>query len=277
MAKRRGASSSQLLSGTRLFEADCHKPQYRIDAAAWLKLVANCEQLCSPELPFLTASALLQNQYLALCQLVNSAGDLRQALAQLLYFRQQLAPYLYVQLQSGAYSTRIELRSGIGLGAQQSFIAEIWLSLILQLIRHQLGSTAGTVIYLQDPPSKTAASAQTLWQTEVRYQQACYGIEIANPLWRTTLFTSRCRSFSKCQADLSPATTIIAKTTRRIGVCRSHTTASLTAAVVARAIGRSDGTEPKRVKTFTGATSHQLQPVNGRSAQSTSGIAADAT
>ncbi|RVU35507.1 AraC family transcriptional regulator [Rheinheimera riviphila] len=184
MAKRRGASSSQLLSGTRLFEADCHKPQYRIDAAAWLKLVANCQQLPSPELPFLTASALLQNPYLALCQLVNSARDLRQALAQLLYFRQQLAPYLYVQLQSGAYSTRIELRPGIGLGAQQRFIAEIWLSLLLQLIRHQLGSTAGTVIYLRELATKTAAAEHTFWQTEVRYQQACDGIEIANSLWR---------------------------------------------------------------------------------------------
>jgi AraC-like DNA-binding protein len=184
MAKRRGANSTQLLSGTRLFEHDFHKPQYRIDAAAWLKLVGNCQQLPSPELPFLTASALLQNPYLALCQLINSAGDLRQALAQLLYFRQQLAPYLYVQLQSSPHATRIELRPGIGLGAQQQFIAEIWLSLILQLIRHQLGSTAGTVIYLRSTASKTADAYQALWQTEVRYQQGCNGIEIANPLWR---------------------------------------------------------------------------------------------
>lgn len=199
MAKRRGASSSQLLSGTRLFEADCHKPQYRIDAAAWLKLVANCQQLRSQELPFLTASALLQNPYLALCQLVNSAHDLRQALTQLLYFRQQLVPYLYVQLQSGPLSTRIELRPSIGLGAQQSFIAEIWLSLILQLIRHQLGSTTGTVIYLRDPPSKTAASTQTLWQTEVRYQQACYGIEIANPLWRQPFLEADAKAFQSAR------------------------------------------------------------------------------
>lgn len=184
MAKRRGANSTQLLSGSRLFEADCHKPQYRIDAAAWLKLVANCQQLPSPELPFLTASALLQNPYLAVCQLINSARNLRQALAQLLYFRQQLVPYLYVQLHSSSHATRIELRPGIGLGAQQPFIAEIWLSLLVQLIRHQLGSAVGTVIYLRGPAGKTADAYQSLWQTEVRYQQTCYGIEIANRLWQ---------------------------------------------------------------------------------------------
>ena len=183
MAKRRGANSTQLLSGTRLFEPDCHKPQYRIDPAAWLKLVANCQQLPSPELPFLTASALLQNPYLALCQLLHSAGNLRQALAQLWYFRQQLVPYLYVQLHSSPYATRLELRPGIGLGAQQQFITEIWLSLIVQLIRHQLGSTAGTVIYVRSAAGKTADAYQALWQSEVRYQQACDGIEIANRLW----------------------------------------------------------------------------------------------
>jgi len=58
MAKRRGANSSQLLSGTRLFEHDCLKPQYRIDAAAWLKLIGNGKQFPSPELPCLTATAL---------------------------------------------------------------------------------------------------------------------------------------------------------------------------------------------------------------------------
>lgn len=183
MAKRRGANSTHLLSGTRLFEHDCHKPQYRIDAAAWLKLVANCQQLPSPELPFLTASALLQNPYLAVCQLINSARNLRQALTQLWYFRQQLVPYLYVQLHSSPHATRIELRPGIGLGAQQQFIADIWLSLMLQLIRHQLGSTAGTVIYVRSAASKTADAYQALWQSEVRYQQACDGIEIANRLW----------------------------------------------------------------------------------------------
>lgn len=199
MAKRRGACSSKLLSGTRLFEHDCHKPQYRIDAAAWLKLVSNCQQLPSPELPFLTASALLQNPYLALCQLINTSGNLRQALAHLLYFRQQLVPYLYVQLQTSPHSTRIELRPGIGLGAQQQFIAEIWLSLILQLVRQQLGNVAGTVILLRCPASKTAAAYQSLWQTEVRYQQACNGIELANHLWRQPFLTADSNSFKSAR------------------------------------------------------------------------------
>lgn len=184
MAKRRGASSTQLLSGTRLFEHDCHKPQYRIDAASWLKLVGNCQQLPSPELPFLTASALLQNPYLALCQLMTTAANLQQALQQLLYFRHQLVPYLYVQLQTTPDATRIELHPAIGLGLQQQFIAEIWLSLILQLIRHQVGSAAGTVILLRRQASKTAHVDQALWQTDVRYQQANNAIEIAHRLWR---------------------------------------------------------------------------------------------
>ncbi|MBU2180072.1 MAG: helix-turn-helix transcriptional regulator, partial [Gammaproteobacteria bacterium] len=184
MAKRRGASSTQLLSGTRLFEHDCHKPQYRIDAASWLKLVGNCQQLPSPELPFLTASALLQNPYLALCQLMTTAANLQQALQQLLYFRHQLVPYLYVQLQTTPDATRIELHPAIGLGLQQQFIAEIWLSLILQLIRHQVGSAAGTVILLRRPASKTAHVDQALWQTDVRYLQANNAIEIAHRLWR---------------------------------------------------------------------------------------------
>ncbi len=199
MAKRRGACGTQLLSGTRLFEHDCQKPQYRIDAASWLKLVANCQQLPSPELPFLTASALLQNSYLALCQLINASGNLRQALAQLLYFRQQLVPYLYVQLQTGPHSTRIEIRPGIGLGAQQQFIVEIWLSLILQLIRHQLGSCHGTVIYLRCPASKTAYAFQTLWQTDVRYQQTFNGIEIATPLWRQPFLQADAEAFQNAR------------------------------------------------------------------------------
>ena len=199
MAKRRGANSTQLLSGTRLFEHDCLKPQYRIDAAAWLKLIGNCQQLPSPELPFLTATALLQNPYLALCQLMSHARDLRQALTQLLYFRQQLAPYLYVQLHSTLYSTRIELRPGIGLGGQQTFIAEIWLSLILQLIRQQLGGVAGTVIYLCRPAGKTADAYQALWQTEVRYQQVCHGIEIANPLWHKPFLAADAVAFQSAR------------------------------------------------------------------------------
>jgi AraC-like DNA-binding protein len=183
MAKRRGANSTKLLSGTRLFEHDCQKPQHRIDAAAWLKLIGNCQQLPSPELPFLTATALLQNPYLALCQLAMNARNLRQALAMLLYYRQQLAPYLYVQLHHNPQGIRLELRPGIGLGEQQPFIAEIWLSLILQLIRQQLGTVAGTVIYVRHAAGKTADAYQTLWQTEVRYQQVCHGIEIAHRLW----------------------------------------------------------------------------------------------
>ncbi len=183
LAARRGVPPDKLLSGTAIFQSDLHKPQHRIHSSAWLKFIQQCQQLPSPELPFLTASALLQNTEIPLCSLLQHAGNLQQALKYLLYFRHQLAPYLFVRLQQHPGHLSIELRPAIGLGAQQQFVCEIWLSLILQLIKQQLGSTAGCKVYLRWPAPKTATAYQALWPAEVFYQQDCTAIQIDKGCW----------------------------------------------------------------------------------------------
>jgi len=157
LALRRGGKSHQLLAGSRIFEADLAKPQHRIEASGWLVFLRNCQQLQSPELPLLTAAALLQNPQLPLCQMIQHAANLRQALGAAWYFRQQLAPYLFARLQQDEQHIRIELRAGIGLGAQQRLVCELWFGFILQLLQQQHGldgvslNDAGPVRYRWRP------------------------------------------------------------------------------------------------------------------------------
>ncbi len=183
LAARRGVPAEKLLSGTTIFPADLHKPQHRIHSSAWLKFMQQCQQLQSPELPFLTASAWLQNADIPLCNLLQHANNLQQALKHLLYFRHQLAPYLFVRLQPQADHISIELLPAIGLGAPQQFVFEIWLSLILQLIKQQLGSTEGCKVYLRWQAPKTATAYQALWPAAVFYQQSCTAIHIDKGYW----------------------------------------------------------------------------------------------
>jgi AraC-like DNA-binding protein len=183
LALRRGGKSHQLFAGSKIFEADVAKPQHRIDCASWLVFLRNCQQLQSPELPLLTATALLQNQQLPLCQLIQHAANLRQALSAAWYFRHQLAPYLFVRLQHDAEAIRLEFRAGIGLGAQQRLICELWFALILQLIQQQQRGLAGISLSVPWACPQPAAAQQSLWPVPVLYQQPFICIQIPRQYW----------------------------------------------------------------------------------------------
>lgn len=183
LALRRGAKSHQLLAGSRIFEADLTKPQHRIEASGWLVFLRNCQQLQSPELPLLTAAALLQNPQLPLCQMIQHAANLRQALCAAWYFRQQLAPYLFARLQRDEQYIRIEFRAGIGLGAQQRLVCELWFGFILHLMQQQHGLD-GVSLSVRWPCPLPLAAQQSLWPVPVLYQQALTCIHIPRRYWQ---------------------------------------------------------------------------------------------
>ena len=211
LAARRGVSAEKLLSGTTIFPADLHKPQHRIHSSAWLKFMQQCQQLQSPELPFLTASAWLQNADIPLCTLLQHANNLQQALKHLLYFRHQLAPYLFVRLQQQADHISIELLPAIGLGGQQQFVCEVWLSLLLQLIKQQLGSTQGCQISLRWPAPKTASAYQALWPAEVCYQQPCTAIHINRHCWHQPFRSAEPDKFHRARQTCRQQNLLLAK------------------------------------------------------------------
>lgn len=211
LAARRGVSAEKLLSGTTIFPADLHKPQHRIHSSAWLKFMQQCQQLQSPELPFLTASALLQNTDIPLCTLLQHANNLQQALKYLLYFRHQLVPYLFVRLQQQPNSISLELLPAIGLGAQQQFVCEVWLSLLLQLIKQQLGSTQGCQVSLRWPAPKTASAYQALWPAEVCYQQPCTAIQINRQCWQQPFRSAEPGAFHRALQTCRQQNLLLAK------------------------------------------------------------------
>lgn len=183
LALRRGGKSHQLLGGSRIFETDLSKLQHRIDARSWLVFLRNCQQLQSPELPLLTAAALLQNPQLPVCQMIQHAANLRQALSSAWYFRQQLAPYLFARLQQGEQHIRIELRAGLGLGAQQRLVYELWFGFVLQLLQQQHGLD-GVSLSVHWPCPLPLVAQQSLWPVPVIYQQAGSWIQIPRRYWQ---------------------------------------------------------------------------------------------
>ncbi len=171
LALRRGGQSHRLLSGTSLFEADLQKPQHRTDLRTWLTLLKNCQQLQSPELPFLTASAVLQHSNLPLCQLLDCAANLRQALRCLSYYRHQLMPFVYARIAWRDQMLRIELHAAAGLQGQADFMFQLMLSLLLQLIRHQLPGCPPCQIELPQAAPRHPTASDSLWQQPVHYNQ----------------------------------------------------------------------------------------------------------
>ena len=81
LAQRRGALLHKLLNGTSIFEADLTRPLGRICHQDWFQIIENCQQqLKSPELPFLLGESMLHNPYISLCQALQTAPNLAQAL-----------------------------------------------------------------------------------------------------------------------------------------------------------------------------------------------------
>lgn len=184
LAQRRGAQLHKLLSGTGIFEQDLHKPHGRLHHNDWLKLLQNCQQqLNSPELPYLLGNALLNSRYISLCQSLQYAQNLRQALAQLYYFRHQLFPCFYARLYQQQHCIIIEFKPALGLASQQAFMLTAVISLLLGLVKQQLGSVCGISLQLQQAASHQLQH-QLHWGVDVNFNQSVDCISIPHALWQ---------------------------------------------------------------------------------------------
>jgi len=196
LAQRRGATLHKLLSGTGIFEQDLHKPHGRLHHSDWLKLLQNCQQqLNSPELPYLLGSALLNSRYISLCQSLQYAQNLRQALTQLYYFRHQLFPCFYVRLHQQQHCIVIEFKPALGLANQQAFMLTVVWSLLLALVKQQLGTVTGISLQLQHSAA-SVAQHQRHWGVEVNVNQQADSLSIPLALWQQGFADADAQKFS---------------------------------------------------------------------------------
>ncbi|MDX3773678.1 AraC family transcriptional regulator ligand-binding domain-containing protein [Chromatiaceae bacterium AAb-1] len=196
LAQRRGAQLHKLLSGTTIFEQDLHKPHGRLHHADWLKLLQNCQQqVNSPELPFLLGSAMLNSRYISLCQSLQYAANLRQALCQLYYFRHQLLPGIYASVHKYGDTIAIEFKAAVGLKQQQAFIIELVYSLLLALIKQQLHSSTGISAELQCPAPLLPQQYQLHWGCNISFGQPHNRLLIPVNLWQQHFITNDAAKF----------------------------------------------------------------------------------
>ncbi|WP_166838864.1 helix-turn-helix transcriptional regulator [Rheinheimera pleomorphica] len=194
LAQRRGAELHKLLSGTGIFEQDLHKPLGRLHFSDWLTLLKNCQQqLNSPELAYLLGNALLNSRYISLCQSLHYAQNLSQALSQLYYFRHQLFPCFYVRLYRQQHCIAIEFKPALGLANQHGFMFSLLCSLILGLIKQQLGSVSGISLQLQHAES---AQQQQFLGVAVSFNQAADCLCIPLSFWRQPFVDANAVQFS---------------------------------------------------------------------------------
>lgn len=183
LAQRRGGQLHKLLSGTGIFEQDLTNPLGRCHHRDWLKLLSHCQQLSSPELPFLLADSLLNDRSVALCQSLLVARDLAQSMQQLLYFRHHLLPALYPQLQLLDNKLLLMFKPAIALGPQQHFISILAISFIIKLVKQQLGDSSSLQVQLQQPSPAYLQHFAAHWQCQVSFAQQFDGIVIPLALW----------------------------------------------------------------------------------------------
>lgn len=211
LAQRRGALLHKLLSGTGIFEQDLHKPHGRLHHNDWLKLLQNCQQqLNSPELPYLLGGALLNSRYISLCQSLQYAQNLRQALAQLYYFRHQLFPCFYGRLYQQQHCILIELKPALGLANQQGFMLTVVFSLLLELIKQQLGSVCGISLQLQQPASPQLQH-QLHWGVDVSFNQSVDCISIPLTLWQQRFIDADLQKFSATRRTCRQLNCVLSK------------------------------------------------------------------
>ena len=211
LAQRRGAVLHKLLSGTGIFEQDLHKPHGRLHHNDWLKLLQNCQQqLNSPELPYLLGGALLNSRYISLCQSLQYAQNLRQALAQLYYFRHQLFPCFYVRLYQQQHCILIEFKPALGLANQQGFMQTVVFSLLLGLIKQQLGSVCGISLQLQQAASHQLQH-QLHWGVDVSFNQSADCISIPLALWQQRFIDADAQKFSASRRTCRQLNCVLSK------------------------------------------------------------------
>lgn len=183
LAQRRGGQLHKLLNGTSIFEQDLMAPHSRCHHRDWLKLLSHCQQLQSPELPFLLADSLLNQRNIALCQSLIAAEDLAQSLKQLLYFRHQLLPALYPKLQYIDNKLMLIVKPAIALGNQQHFISIFAISFIIKLIRQQLADSSQLHVALQQAAPANTQLFHAHWQCQVSFNQQFDAILIPLAWW----------------------------------------------------------------------------------------------
>lgn len=183
LAQRRGGQLHKLLSGTGVFEPDLTNLHGRCHHRDWLKLISHCQQLQSPELPFLLADSILNNRALALCQSLSTARDLAQSMQQLLYFRHQLLPAIYPRVQQVDQHLMLIFKPAITLGPQQHFIITMAISFIINLIKQQLGSNTGLQVQLQQGSPAYLQHFTAHWHCPVHFEQQFDALCIPLSLW----------------------------------------------------------------------------------------------
>ncbi|MBZ9612892.1 helix-turn-helix transcriptional regulator [Rheinheimera maricola] len=185
LAQRRGAALHKLLSGSSIFAQDLHKPLGRLHHTDWLMLLQNCrQQVNSPELPYLLGSALLNSRYISLCQSLQYAKNLRQALKQLYYFRHQLFPCFYARLYQQQHCIVLEFKPALGLANQQAFMLTALCALLLGLIKQQLGTLDGISLQLQQSAESPALQQQLFGGINLSFNQVADSISIPLALWQ---------------------------------------------------------------------------------------------
>ncbi|MCS4308043.1 AraC-like DNA-binding protein [Rheinheimera pacifica] len=211
LAQRRGAQLHKLLSGTSIFEQDLHKPHGRLHHNDWLKLLQNCQQqLNSPELPYLLGNALLNNHYISLCQSLQYAQNLHQALAQLYYFRHQLFPCFYARLSQQQHCIIIEFKPALGLASQQAFMLTAVISLLLGLVKQQLGTVAGISLQLQQAASHQLQH-QLHWGVDVSFNRSLDCISIPLALWQQVFTDANTLKFNAARRTCRQLNHVLSK------------------------------------------------------------------
>jgi AraC-like DNA-binding protein len=198
LAQRRGVASHRLLSGTRVFESDLHKPLARVSHLDWLQIIHNCQsQLPTAEIPCLLGASLLQNSYISLGQLLQTAPNLAVALRHLLFFRQQLTSAVMPQLYRQQHDIVLEFIPVLPMAQCQHFFIITLFSLLLTLIKQQLNQASAVTLELQhgsrQPDVSQDLSSILSWQlgAKVIYpaQRDCLRIPLS--LW-TAPFQHAC-------------------------------------------------------------------------------------
>ena len=183
LAQRRGACLHKLLHGTQIFEQDLSRPDSRCHHRDWLTLLGRCQQLASPELPFILADALLHNPALALSQSLPKAPHLAGCLRQLWYFRHQMLPGVFTLVQHTEQYRVLLLKPALQLGPQQGFILNLAMALLVQLIQHHTGRGNNLRVQLKQAAPSHPAQISSYWPCPVSFGQPVDALYIPHELW----------------------------------------------------------------------------------------------
>ncbi|GHG60455.1 AraC family transcriptional regulator [Alishewanella longhuensis] len=197
LAQRRGGQLHKLLSGTSIFEQDLMNPQSRCHHRDWLKLLSHCQQLQSPELPFLLADSVLNHRNIALCQSIAVAANLAQSLKQLCYFRHQLLPALYPKIKRIDNKLMLSFKPAIALGVQQHFISILAISFLVKLIRQQLADSSQLHVLLKQATPANEQLFKAHWQCQVSFNQQFDAILIPLAYWHQSFADSNPHRFQQ--------------------------------------------------------------------------------